>query len=211
MERSPIFLVEPVPGIKRQELDLGSLGQIGRLVNDESPGLHSSLQSHAITVAPQPLLHKAYWVRADGKRRGEQAACGQIGANISVERTGRDEHWRLCSLNAGHWVLPHRYPVATRVRRTSKTFGNRRVNTRFGTEGSEVRILSPRPIEASKAQEIGPSSCTSFGCNRLPYGEIGSRRTRIRTEFGQEMLVRPATVAKRLGHQPVLARRLDVP
>ena len=59
MERSPIFLIEPVPGIKRKEVDLGSLGQIGRLVNDESPGLHSSLQSHAITVAPHPLLHKA--------------------------------------------------------------------------------------------------------------------------------------------------------
>src|SRR6266404_718019 len=35
MERSSIFLIEPVPGIEGQELDLGSLGQIGRLVNDE--------------------------------------------------------------------------------------------------------------------------------------------------------------------------------
>jgi len=84
MERSPIFLIEPVPGIKRQELDLGSLGQIGRLVNDESPGLHASLQSHAITVALQPLLHKAYWVRADGKP----------GGRLGRMQTNRREHSR---------------------------------------------------------------------------------------------------------------------
>jgi hypothetical protein len=68
MERSPIFLIEPVPGIKRQELDLGSFGQIGRLVNDESPGLHSSLQRHVITVAPRPLLHNS--VRAANRMGG---------------------------------------------------------------------------------------------------------------------------------------------
>ena len=74
MERSPIFLIEPVPGIKRQELDLGALGQIGRLVNDESPGLHSSLQSHAITVPLQPMRHKVYRVLYErmGSRAGEQ-------------------------------------------------------------------------------------------------------------------------------------------
>ena len=52
MERSSIFLIEPVPGIKGQELDLGSLGQIGRFVNDESPGLHSSLVATS-NLAPQ--------------------------------------------------------------------------------------------------------------------------------------------------------------
>ena len=34
---------------------------------------------------------------------------------------------------------------ATRVQETTKTLGNRCDSTRFGTEGSEVRILSPRP------------------------------------------------------------------
>ena len=43
MERRSIFLIEPVPGIERQEFDFGSFGQIGWLVDDESPGLHSSL------------------------------------------------------------------------------------------------------------------------------------------------------------------------
>ena len=52
MERGSVFLIEPVSGIERQELDLGSFGQFGRLVDDKSPGLHSSLQCHAITVAP---------------------------------------------------------------------------------------------------------------------------------------------------------------
>jgi hypothetical protein len=37
MERGVIVLIEPVPGIERQEFDLGSFGQIGRLVDDESP------------------------------------------------------------------------------------------------------------------------------------------------------------------------------
>lgn len=43
MERSPIFFIEPVPGVKGQEFDFGSFGQIGWLVDNESPGLHSSL------------------------------------------------------------------------------------------------------------------------------------------------------------------------
>jgi alkanesulfonate monooxygenase SsuD/methylene tetrahydromethanopterin reductase-like flavin-dependent oxidoreductase (luciferase family) len=93
MERSPIFLIEPVPGIKRQELDLGSLGQIGRLVNDESPGLHSSLQSHAITVAPRPLLHKVYPVRADGKPGGRAGRVRTNRREHSRRPNRRDEHW----------------------------------------------------------------------------------------------------------------------
>ena len=52
MERGTAFLIEPVPGIERQQFDLGSFRQIGRLVDDESPTPHSSLQRHAITVAP---------------------------------------------------------------------------------------------------------------------------------------------------------------
>src|SRR5206468_2651557 len=43
-------------------------------------------------------------------------------------------------------VLPSRYPVATRVRKDAKSFGNPRGSTRFGTEGSEIQILLPRPI-----------------------------------------------------------------
>ena len=51
MERGPILLIEPVPGVERQEFDFGSFGQIGWLVDDESSSLHSSLQRHATTVA----------------------------------------------------------------------------------------------------------------------------------------------------------------
>src|SRR5437660_11267390 len=66
-----------------------------------------------------------------GSRAGEQVACGQTGANILVDRTGATNIGRSWSANAGHWVLPNRYPVATRVQRKTKTFGNRRVNARF--------------------------------------------------------------------------------
>src|SRR6267142_2648637 len=41
-----------------------------------------------------------------------------------------------------------------------KTFEIRCVNARFGTEGSEVQILPPRPKYRRKAQEIGPFCCT---------------------------------------------------
>jgi hypothetical protein len=46
MEGSSIFLVEPISGIERQQLDFRSLGQVCGFVNDEPAGLHSSLQCH---------------------------------------------------------------------------------------------------------------------------------------------------------------------
>ena len=51
MEGGSIFLVEPVSGIERQELDLGSFGQIGWLIDDEAASLDPSLQCHVTTVA----------------------------------------------------------------------------------------------------------------------------------------------------------------
>ena len=97
MERGSIFLIEPVPGIERQEFDFGSFGQIGWLVDNESPGLHSSLQCHAITVAPHPWLHKG----GGRKVAGERAARGQTGANLLVDRTGATNVGRSWSVNAG--------------------------------------------------------------------------------------------------------------
>src|SRR5438093_10681012 len=91
-----------------------------------------------------------------GSRASERAGRRQTGANVLVDRTGRGEHWQSCSANASHWVFRNRYPVATRVQRTTKTFGNRRVSARFGTEGSEVQILSPRPIP-KEIPEIQPA------------------------------------------------------
>lgn len=58
MERGSAVFVEPVAGIERQQLDLGSLGQIGRFVEDKSPGLYSRFQRHRITVAPERYLDK---------------------------------------------------------------------------------------------------------------------------------------------------------
>src|SRR5258708_2086199 len=53
--------------------------------------------------------------------------------------------WAAVAAEPRHCPRLRSYPVATRVQETTKTFGNRPPNTRFGTEGSEVRILSPRP------------------------------------------------------------------
>jgi hypothetical protein len=58
MQRSAIFLGQPITGIEGQELDLGSFGQIRRLVNDKPPGLQASLQRHATTVASAPPRNK---------------------------------------------------------------------------------------------------------------------------------------------------------
>ena len=58
MQRSAIFLGQPITGIEGQELDLGSFGQIGRLVNDKPASLHASLQRHATTLASGPPRNK---------------------------------------------------------------------------------------------------------------------------------------------------------
>lgn len=58
MQRSAIFIGQPITGIEGEELDHGSFGQIGRLVNDKPPGLHASLKRHATTVASAPPRHK---------------------------------------------------------------------------------------------------------------------------------------------------------
>ena len=47
-------------------------------------------------------------------------------------------------------VLADRYPVVTRSLKRSKTFGHCGIGLRFGTEGSEVQILSPRPENGDK-------------------------------------------------------------
>jgi len=43
-------------------------------------------------------------------------------------------------------ALSDRYPDATRLAETRKSFETSAEAGRFGTEGSEVRILSPRPF-----------------------------------------------------------------
>ena len=45
-----IFLVEPVSGIERQKLDLGSFGQIGWPIDNQAASLDPSLQCHVTTA-----------------------------------------------------------------------------------------------------------------------------------------------------------------
>src|SRR5712691_676123 len=47
MQGGTVFLVEPISGIERQQLDFRSFGQVGGFVNDQPAGLHSSLQCHS--------------------------------------------------------------------------------------------------------------------------------------------------------------------
>jgi len=59
MQRRSIFIVEPVSRIERQEFDLGSFRQIGGLIDHKATVLHSSLQCHAITVAPEHAVQQS--------------------------------------------------------------------------------------------------------------------------------------------------------
>jgi len=58
VQSSAVILGEPIAGIQSQEFDLGSFGQIGRLVDDKTTSLHSRLQRHATTVASETRSNK---------------------------------------------------------------------------------------------------------------------------------------------------------
>src|SRR5262245_9052093 len=51
MEGGAICGIQPVTGIERQEFDLRTFRQIGRLIDDKSPCLHAAFQCHGTTVA----------------------------------------------------------------------------------------------------------------------------------------------------------------
>src|SRR4051812_24286048 len=74
--------------------------------------------------------------RGNGWRHREAGALSRIFRHAELGRHGR----RRPVLAA-----ENRYPVATRVSNIKESFPNRHGDTRFGTEGSEVRILSPGP------------------------------------------------------------------
>jgi hypothetical protein len=46
MERGAIIFIKPVSRIERKQRDLRSLRQVGGLVDDQPPSLHTRLQSH---------------------------------------------------------------------------------------------------------------------------------------------------------------------
>src|SRR5207244_1435226 len=125
MQGGTVFLVEPISGIERQQLDFRSFGQVGGFVNDQPAGLHSSLQCHS-DHSNTTQRRTTGWLRvASSSLLFDMSAMAGEGRTL---------------------VLRSRYPVATRVRKDAKSFGNPRGSTWFGTEGSVVRIHSPRPI-----------------------------------------------------------------
>ena len=69
------------------------------------------------------------------------------------------------------------YPIATRGAEFAKLLGNHGVNVRFGTEGSEVQILSPRPIPSFSSENPQKLAwlVTRFFV-RMPVSEPSGRR-----------------------------------
>src|SRR5881397_37636 len=127
MQGGTVFLVEPISGIERQQLDFRSFGQVGGFVNDQPAGLYSSLQCHS-DHSSTVQRRTTSWLRV--------ASSSPVFAMSAMAGEG------------SALVLPSRYPVATRVRKGATSLGNPRGSTRFGTEGSEVQILSPRPLKS---------------------------------------------------------------
>ncbi len=73
-----------------------------------------------------------------GKRSGDASLDGSLvhqARNVMAVVVGEDRRLRL----------PEYYPVTTRGSKSSESFEDRDAARRFGTEGSEVQILSPRP------------------------------------------------------------------
>ena len=58
MQRRSIFIVEPVPRIERQELDVGSFREIGGLIDHQPAGFDSGFQCHVLTVAPEDSVQQ---------------------------------------------------------------------------------------------------------------------------------------------------------
>ena len=52
MQGRPVRVVEPVAGVKGQQLDLCPLGQIRGLIDNEPAGLYARPNRHAPSLAP---------------------------------------------------------------------------------------------------------------------------------------------------------------
>jgi hypothetical protein len=91
---------------------------------------------------------------------------------------------RMPGKSVGHG---RRWPARTlmlalcRLEKTPVFGTNGHLPPRFGTEGSEVQILSPRPIKPAMAQAIGPFSLYAL---RLASAAVGRNRLRL-PESGQ--------------------------
>src|SRR5712671_407903 len=101
MQGGTVFLVEPISGIERQQLDFCSFGQVGGFVNDQPAGLHSSLQCHS-DHSSTAKRRTTSWLRV--------ASSSLVFAMSAMAGEGRG----LTQAN--------RYPGATRVMESSKSF-----------------------------------------------------------------------------------------
>ncbi len=70
MQRGAVFLVEPVTGVERQELDFRSFGKVRGFINDEPSSLHASLKRHVTTVPRTAYANKpSLYVKRVGNER----------------------------------------------------------------------------------------------------------------------------------------------
>jgi hypothetical protein len=83
-----VFLVEPVTGIERQEPDLGSLGQIGWLVDEEATSLDP------VVIVNESLARK-YFPTDDptGRRLNRGRRIGMSVAAYRRDRERRQARW----------------------------------------------------------------------------------------------------------------------
>jgi hypothetical protein len=91
MQGGTIFLVEPVSGIERQKFDFGAFREIGRLVNDQPTGLHSTLQCHRAILASTTRRRSS--VKAGSSDNSRVFGSGYRGICPPASPFGRF-HWR---------------------------------------------------------------------------------------------------------------------
>jgi len=103
MERGPVFLIGPVPGIERQKFDLGVCRQIGRLVYDESPARTRAFsvrrsQQHRRRSCNARTLERDPWIRRHaGAARsidGARMSSAPAAVRSSIASDGMQQHCR---------------------------------------------------------------------------------------------------------------------
>src|SRR5438128_4898887 len=142
MQGGTAFLVEPISGIERQQLDFRSFGQVGGFVNDQPAGLHSSLQCHS-DHSSTAKRRTTSWLRV--------ASSSLVFAMSAMAGEGRT------------LVLPSRYPVATRIRKRCEIVRkSARINSvrDRGVGGSNPLAPTKYLRKTAKIQSGGPLGFT---------------------------------------------------
>jgi len=161
MESCPIGVIQPVAGVKRQELHFGAFREICGFVNDEPSGFDRSLNGHEGSVPLDRPPNKARSTRRRPWRSRAAAGAGEP----------RDRGWCVCSrvsptassdvdaASCRAHVLVVRRPV-----------GGIRVGSRDTRSWSSLRLrrhCRPRSESSPGVQYSFARECRAF-CARSP-------------------------------------------